>query len=222
MERHIVVSIICLMLLAPATSFADKVYVTDRFQIPLRASQTSDAPVVETLVSGAPLDTLQQVGNVVQVRAADGSEGWVDANAITHSMPARMQLDALRAQQASLQANLAKAQASQVSLQAKLAKAQDSLAKETSKATQLADKLRTMVTAPTPPQATAPVQTQATPPAPPPSPAIAPPSDGGESPYVVAAWLGLSFAMLVIGFFAGMTWLRETNRRKLGGMYLRI
>ncbi|GMQ90045.1 MAG: hypothetical protein BMS9Abin10_0389 [Gammaproteobacteria bacterium] len=35
-------------------------------------------------------------------------------------------------------------------------------------------------------------------------------------------WLGISFAMLVIGFAVGAVWLRERNRRRLGGMYLRI
>jgi len=35
-------------------------------------------------------------------------------------------------------------------------------------------------------------------------------------------WLGISFAMLVIGFAVGVVWLRERNRRRLGGMYLRI
>jgi len=28
--------------------------------------------------------------------------------------------------------------------------------------------------------------------------------------------------MLIIGFAAGVWWLRELNRRKLGGMHLRI
>lgn len=35
-------------------------------------------------------------------------------------------------------------------------------------------------------------------------------------------WLGISFAMLIVGFAAGVIWLREVNRKKLGGMYLRI
>jgi SH3 domain protein len=35
-------------------------------------------------------------------------------------------------------------------------------------------------------------------------------------------WLGVSFAMLLVGFGLGAMWLRERNRRKLGGMYLRI
>jgi uncharacterized protein YgiM (DUF1202 family) len=35
-------------------------------------------------------------------------------------------------------------------------------------------------------------------------------------------WLVLAFAMLWLGFGAGIVWLRERNRKKLGGMYLRV
>ncbi|GMQ90905.1 MAG: hypothetical protein BMS9Abin11_0210 [Gammaproteobacteria bacterium] len=35
-------------------------------------------------------------------------------------------------------------------------------------------------------------------------------------------WLLFSFAMLIIGFWAGVVWLREHNRKKLGGMHLRV
>ena len=35
-------------------------------------------------------------------------------------------------------------------------------------------------------------------------------------------WLGISFAMLGIGFVAGVKWLRESIRKRSGGMYLRI
>jgi hypothetical protein len=35
-------------------------------------------------------------------------------------------------------------------------------------------------------------------------------------------WLLVSFAMLGIGFFAGVRWLRERIRRRSGGMYLRV
>jgi hypothetical protein len=35
-------------------------------------------------------------------------------------------------------------------------------------------------------------------------------------------WLLVSFAMLIIGFWAGVAWLRERNRKKLGGMHLRV
>ena len=35
-------------------------------------------------------------------------------------------------------------------------------------------------------------------------------------------WIGISFAMLVVGFFSGIAWLRERYRKRLGGMHLRV
>ncbi|MFQ5993587.1 MAG: TIGR04211 family SH3 domain-containing protein [Acidiferrobacterales bacterium] len=35
-------------------------------------------------------------------------------------------------------------------------------------------------------------------------------------------WLGISFAMLLVGFVTGAVWLRVRNQRKLGGMRIRI
>ncbi len=48
------------------------------------------------------------------------------------------------------------------------------------------------------------------------------PSPCVESAGFAYGWLALSFAMLILGFVAGVVWLRERNRKKLGGMYLRI
>lgn len=53
------------------------------------------------------------------------------------------------------------------------------------------------------------------------SPAASPaPADaaGGFS----LAWLIVSFAMLIIGFVAGVIWVRESIRKRMGGMYLRV
>ncbi len=57
----------------------------------------------------------------------------------------------------------------------------------------------------------------------PPQPAAPPPA--ASSPgieFFSLIWLAVAFAMLVIGFVAGVIWLREVNRKKLGGMHLRI
>lgn len=35
-------------------------------------------------------------------------------------------------------------------------------------------------------------------------------------------WLGIAFAMLIAGFIVGIVWHRESIRRRMGGMYLRI
>jgi uncharacterized protein YgiM (DUF1202 family) len=45
----------------------------------------------------------------------------------------------------------------------------------------------------------------------------------GIKPFSVdLLWIGISFAMLGIGFVAGVAWLRERTRRKLGGMHIRV
>lgn len=35
-------------------------------------------------------------------------------------------------------------------------------------------------------------------------------------------WLGISFAMLIIGIGVGVWWIKEVHRRKMGGMHIRI
>jgi len=51
------------------------------------------------------------------------------------------------------------------------------------------------------------------------APAPNPPAPAAPFDY---GWPALSFAMLMVGFAAGVVWLRERNRKKLGGRYLRI
>jgi hypothetical protein len=53
----------------------------------------------------------------------------------------------------------------------------------------------------------------------PPAAAVAPSVDDDDFPW---GWLALAFAMLWLGFGAGVVWLRERHRKKLGGMYLRV
>ncbi len=128
MRTRLFASIAWTLVLLPVTGFADQAYVTDRFEVPMRAAQTSSAPLVKNLVSGTALDLLAQDGSEVFVRDPQGSEGWVDAAAITRNAPVRLQLHDLRVQQATLQAQLAKAQAA--------------LTQETAQAADLAIQLR--------------------------------------------------------------------------------
>ena len=79
-------------------------------------------------------------------------------------------------------------------IQAELLQAQTALAQEVARAAQAAASPITAPAAATPPADDAPI-------------------------YLLLAF---SFAMLILGFFGGMWWLRERYRRRLGGMYLRI
>jgi hypothetical protein len=68
-------------------------------------------------------------------------------------------------------------------------------------------------------------------PAPAPAPAAAPalkpeaaakPAAPDDDSWFSLGWALFSFAMLTGGFFGGVYWLRETWKRRMGGMYLRI
>ncbi|MHB8346333.1 MAG: hypothetical protein ACYDHM_03955 [Acidiferrobacterales bacterium] len=202
MRIRLFIGVAWALALLPMTAFADQVFITDRFEVPMRSAQASGAPLVKNLVSGTVLDLLAQDGSSVFVRDPQGSEGWVDAAAITRNAPATVQLHALRVQQ--------------IALQARLANAQAALARETARATGLANRQHVpMVTHAARPLSPLPLPATAA--------AAAPLKalSGARLPAILS-WVALSAAMLTVGFFAGIIWLRQANRRKLGGMHLRI
>lgn len=140
------------------------------------------------------------------------------------------------------QSALGRTKAALAAAQGELARTKAALLEETAKSKKLVAEMAQRNVPAAPPTATTPV----------PPPAAAPVSAGqiptseqslgsGDGPLpppventsrwqrIVAAmagldflWLGVSFAMLLVGFGLGAIWLRERNRRKLGGMYLRI
>jgi uncharacterized protein YgiM (DUF1202 family) len=131
-----------------------------------------------------------------------------------------LSLDAtLRAQIAKLQDDLNKSRTQAADVQTQLKKTEAALAEQTVKRKELEKTVTnapvaTAAVAPTPPAPTAPAKGA-------PTPAVAPPSTvtGFTFSFV---WLGISFAMLGTGFAAGVAWLRESIRKRSGGMYLRV
>ena len=92
-------------------------------------------------------------------------------------------------------------------MQVQLQQVQAALAQETAKTKELTDKLAQ------PAANTPPVSIPA-----PSAPANAPLAEN----YLNVGWIVFSFAMLIVGFFAGIQWIRQVYRRRMGGMYLRI
>lgn len=181
---------------------AETVYVAERIRIGLRADMAETSPVVKTAETGAPLEVVERLEKLVRVRDPQGTEGWIEARYLTPDPPARSQL-------AKLQEDLAKSRAQATEAQAQLKKAQSALAEQTNKIKEL-EKTATDRPLPVPP---APVVVKA--------PPVIPVAthDGFRFSY---PWLGISFAMLGIGFAAGVRWLRESIRKRSGGMYLRV
>src|SRR5512134_247113 len=179
---------------------AETVYVADRLRIGLRAEVVETSAVVKTVETGTPLEVIEHFDKLARVRDPQGTEGWIETRYLSPEPPARLQLTRL-------QEDLAKSRTQAAEAQAQLKKAQSALAEQAEKIKELeknaADK---PAAAPVPPAAVK---------APPP---VTPPAanTGFGFSYL---WLGISFAMLGIGFAAGVRWLRESIRKRSGGMY---
>ena len=186
---------------------AETVYVVDRFSVPMRVTPFEGSPDVKTVESGTPLELLQRSGGMVRVRDRQGAEGWIETQYVSASRPAHMQLGAL-------QAELAKTRAQMDEALAQLKQAEEALAAEHAKNAELQKALGEHGTSgPTEEDER---QKAAEP-------------DSTAAANTIAAqfgfsflWLGIAFAMLIVGFIAGVLWLRESIRRRSGGMYLRI
>ncbi|MHB8744366.1 MAG: TIGR04211 family SH3 domain-containing protein [Sulfuricaulis sp.] len=182
---------------------AETVYVAERIHIGMHAEGLDTSALVKTVETGTPLEVLERNDRFVQVRDPQGVQGWIEARYLSPDPPASMQL-------APLQQQLTKTRAQLADAQAQLKNAQASEADQ-------AAKIKALEQAGTdkPPPTVNPA----------PAPVMAPPV--GKSSRVAGftfsfLWLGISFAMLGIGFAAGIKWLRESIRKRSGGMYLRV
>jgi len=182
---------------------AETLYVAERMRIGLRAEATETGAVVKTVETGTPLEAIERVENFVHVRDPQGTVGWAEARYLTPDAPARLQL-------VKLQEDLARSRSQTVEAQAQLKKAQATAAEQAARIKALEQEAADKPVMP-PPATPAPV-------APPPV-GKSSKDDGFSFSYL---WLGFSFAMLGIGFAAGVKWLRESIRKRSGGMYLRI
>jgi hypothetical protein len=186
---------------------AETLYVAERMRIGLRAEATETGAVVKTIETGTSLEAIERVENFVHVRDPQGTVGWAEARYLTPDAPARLQM-------VKLQEDLAKSRSQTAEAQAQLKKAQAAAAEQVATIKALEQKVADKPAMP--PTAT---------PVPVPQPVAPPPvgktsKDAGFS--FSYLWLGISFAMLGIGFAAGVKWLRESIRKRSGGMYLRI
>ena len=183
---------------------AETVYVAERLRIGLRAEVAETSPVVKTVETGTPLTVIDRLESFAHVRDPQGVEGWIEARYLTPDLPARVQL-------VKLQEDLARSRSQATEAQAQLKKAQAATAEQEEKIKELEKAVADKPAMPAP--------------APAPPPIVAPPvgktsKDAGFG--FSYLWLGISFAMLGIGFAAGVKWLRESIRKRSGGMYLRI
>lgn len=201
-------STLALLVLLPGLVQAETAYVTDRLFVSIREAQAPESPAVKSVVTGTEVEVLQRVDGFAQVRDADGAEGWIAERYLVATAPLRKQLD-------NANAELKQARSELVALRQQLATAQNSAKDAAKRASALEQQLQKQDEAPVPEAGSMPAADTA-------EPDTISTDDTGDGFRFSWPWLLIAFAMLVAGFVSGAFWLREVNRKKMGGMYLRI
>lgn len=84
------------LLILPAASVAETVYVSEDFEITMRTGPGSDRKIISLVQSGKALEILKKGDEWSMVRAPGGREGWVLNRYITPSQPCAMVLTRVR------------------------------------------------------------------------------------------------------------------------------
>jgi len=84
------------LLILPAASVAETVYVSEDFEITMRTGPGSDRKIISLVQSGKALQILEKGDEWSMVRDPNGREGWVLNRYITPSQPCAMVLTRVR------------------------------------------------------------------------------------------------------------------------------
>lgn len=199
--------VLCLgLVMWPLAAAAETLYVIDRLIIGLRSDLTESATVVKSVETGTALEVLERHDDRARVRDPQGAEGWIDARYLGAQPPTRDQVAELQAEIKRLRVEAARP-AAKPDAGPKLAQLETELAQVNAKLAQSEVELEqaraTLAEARRAPKQQRPAEA---------------PAAGGST----VLWLAIGFAMLGIGFLAGIVWVRESIRRRMGGMYLRM
>lgn len=83
---------IWLAVLLLCASVAQAAHITDQLVVGLYPKSDLKGDPLQLLTTGMPVEVLKRGKGVVQVRLADDTKGWVEANYVSDDKPARMML----------------------------------------------------------------------------------------------------------------------------------
>ena len=202
-------AVLAAVALFPLAATAETLYVIDRLVVGLRAEPSEVGAVVKSVETGTALEVLERDGTRVRVREPQGGEGWIDARYLAPQPPSRAQITELQSEIKRLRAEAARP-AAKADSAPKIAQLETELAQANAKLGQAQAELD-QTRAALADARRAPKEQRS---------GQAPPYDTGSPSIFI--WLMAGFAMLGIGFGAGVWWVRESIRRRMGGMYLRM
>ena len=84
------------ILILPAASKAETVYVSEEFEITMRTGPGNDRKIISLIKSGNTMEILEKGQEWSMVRIPSGKEGWVLNRYITTSQPSAMVLERVR------------------------------------------------------------------------------------------------------------------------------
>lgn len=99
---------------ASMPGLAETVYVGDSIMIGIHQGQSPDSPTIELVPTGTPLNIISRDNELTQIETADGVTGWVENKYLSADLPARVRVDALRAENDRLQSALERAEQSRI------------------------------------------------------------------------------------------------------------
>lgn len=99
-----------LLLALPGAAQARTAYVSDELVITLRTGKGPEFKIVDYLVTGTPLEVLQEEDNYMQVRTPTDKEGWVLSRYITAEIPKERVIEKLEKELKNLRATMGNAE----------------------------------------------------------------------------------------------------------------
>ncbi len=85
-----------ILLLVPVSVHAETRYVSDVLVITMRTGAGDEYKIIDTLKTGTALEVLDESGNHLKVRTADGKEGWVLKQYLSAELPKKTVISRLK------------------------------------------------------------------------------------------------------------------------------
>ena len=98
MNNNLKISILCLGLIFSQSISAETLYVTDRILLGIHQLPDEKSPILKSIASGIVVTVVSKKDEFINIRTADGTQGWVAANFLVKTKPAAKQYDNLFAQ----------------------------------------------------------------------------------------------------------------------------
>jgi len=98
------------LLLVALSANAETRYIADQLVVTVRSNQSNNYEVLEPLLTGSPVEILEEDKTFVKVRTSKGAEGFIRKQYVSKALPKSVQIARLKKQLAALEEKLQKQQ----------------------------------------------------------------------------------------------------------------